>query len=290
MKYVTTGIILSIFFISPNVVFSKTGVEVLHLKTMTFNIRYASAKDGENSWNFRKNLVVKTINSYHPDILGIQEAELIQNNYLKKKLLGYQVVGFARDDGKEKGEFSSIFFLKSKFRYMESKTFWYSDTPDIAGSKSWGNFIPRICTWVRLEDKITNKTFYVYNSHWDHISKNSRFKSANLLLQKIKSRKHSNSPVIVMGDFNSGGKVSAYARLLNSKPVLLKDSFMETHPDRGPSIGTFHGFTGKAVIPRIDAILVSTSIETLNSSIIETQYHDHFPSDHYPLTASVIIN
>ena len=89
--------------------------------------------------------------------------------------------GVGRDDGKFRGEHCSILYLKDRFKLdkKDCGTFWFSDTPEKIASKSWGNEIPRICTWVRLIEKKTNKGFYVYNVHYDHrsdnITKNSRF-------------------------------------------------------------------------------------------------------------------
>ena len=44
------------------------------MKVMTFNIRYGTAADGENSWEYRKHLLIDCLKKYEPDILGVQEA------------------------------------------------------------------------------------------------------------------------------------------------------------------------------------------------------------------------
>src|SRR3546814_15261924 len=48
----------------------------------------------------------------------------------------YQFVGVARDDGKDKGEFSPLGFRRDRFTLVGSGTFWLSPTPDTP-SKGW---------------------------------------------------------------------------------------------------------------------------------------------------------
>jgi endonuclease/exonuclease/phosphatase family metal-dependent hydrolase len=146
----------------------------------------------------------------------------------------------------------------------------------------WGNFIPRICSWGRFKDNQTGKTFYLYNMHWDHASQISREKSAQLLITKITQRLHSKDPVIIMGDLNAGENNPAYEYLLRSKDIFLMDSFsnLNLHPQ-----GTFHGFSGKASLPRIDSIMVSKDIKVKTSSILRNHNRSKYPSDHFPVSA-----
>ncbi|MEW6701534.1 MAG: endonuclease/exonuclease/phosphatase family protein, partial [Bacteroidota bacterium] len=168
------------------------------LKVMTFNIRYGTANDGKDSWEFRKNKVVGVIKNFGPDIFGLQEALRFQIDELLKQMPDYAYVGFGRDDGKTAGEHSSIFYSKERFQVDSTQTFWFSETPDVVASKSWGNNITRIATWVRLHDRLSGKTFYVFNVHFDHESQTSRQKSAELLVKKISEK---SLPIILTGDF-----------------------------------------------------------------------------------------
>ena len=262
-----------------------SGQKSIQLSSMTFNIRYASADDKDNSWQFRHQRVVKMIKMVHPDILGLQEAEQRQLTDILSKLTDYRFVGVGRDDGKTRGEYSPILYQFELFKLLQHHTFWLSDTPEIAGSKSWGNDIPRICSWARFEEINTGKTFYVFNMHWDHISQPSRIKSARLVLNVISRREFADDPVVVMGDFNVGGDNPAFSALLTSAHQPLVDAFAATHPQTNLKQGTFHGFTGIATLPRIDAILVSENIKVIHSDILKQQFDEHFPSDHFPLSA-----
>ena len=47
--------------------------EPVPLRVMSFNIRLGVAKDGENHWDKRHDLVADTIKKFKPDLLGTQE-------------------------------------------------------------------------------------------------------------------------------------------------------------------------------------------------------------------------
>lgn len=251
------------------------------LKVMTFNIRYGLANDGDNNWQFRKGIAAETIRNFDPDILGLQEALKFQIDDLLKQLPQYALVGVGRDDGKEAGEYSCIFYNKERFKIDSTKTFWFSDTPEVPGSKSWGNEITRICTWARMTDKVTGKTFYAFNVHLDHQSQNSREKSAQLLVKRIGEK---NLPVILTGDFNSTEDNQAYKTVLDSG---LIDTFRALHKP-GPNQGTFHAFKGNTDGAKIDYIFVSKEFKPVSSEIITTSYNGKFPSDHFPVSAKIL--
>src|SRR5688500_7368624 len=122
------------------------------LTVMTFNIRYGTAKDGENEWSKRRDMLFEVIRDGRPDLLGLQEALDFQIDEILAAVSGYAVVGVGRDDGAEKGEYSAILFRTERFHVAEAGTFWFSDTPTVPGSRSWGNQITRISSWARFID------------------------------------------------------------------------------------------------------------------------------------------
>jgi len=105
------------------------------MNVMSFNIRYNNARDSANAWPYRKDLVASQILFHEVQLLGVQEALHGQMMDLQERLPGYQFVGVGRDDGKEKGEYSAIFYDASKFQVLQSNTFWLSTQPDVPGSK-----------------------------------------------------------------------------------------------------------------------------------------------------------
>jgi endonuclease/exonuclease/phosphatase family metal-dependent hydrolase len=151
------------------------------LRVMTFNIRYASAPDGDNSWDKRKSLLLDVIRKFNPDLLGTQEVLASQADFLSRELEGYALVGVGRDDGQRKGEFSSLLYKTARFEARDSGTFWLSESPEVAGSKSWDSSLPRITTWARLRDKDTRGELLFLNTHWDHRGKQARIEAGRII-------------------------------------------------------------------------------------------------------------
>jgi endonuclease/exonuclease/phosphatase family metal-dependent hydrolase len=252
---------------------------------MSFNIRFGTANDGDDSWPNRKELVYSTIQKFDPHVLGLQEALAFQIDAIQEAVPGYELVGVGRDDGKKAGEFSCLLVKTDRCEVEDSGTFWYSDTPEKPGSKHWGNQITRVCSWALLEDKLTNAKFHAFNTHWDHQSQPSREKSAELLVERMKNRKPPKTPFLVMGDFNAGEKNLAIRTLLES-PLELRDSFRILRPDAS-EVGTFTGFRGERNGEKIDAILVSPAWTVVKAEIERTSDGDRYPSDHFPMTATI---
>ena len=153
------------------------------INAMSFNIRYDNPEDGAQNWHHRKENVVRMLNFYDLDIIGMQEVLVSQLNYLKDNLKDYQAIGVGREDGKEKGEFAPVFFRKDRFKELKSGTFWLSETPEKV-SKGWDAALERIATWIVLKDKTTGKDFIFMNTHFDHRGKQARIESAKLLKTK----------------------------------------------------------------------------------------------------------
>jgi endonuclease/exonuclease/phosphatase family metal-dependent hydrolase len=256
---------------------------------MSFNIRYGTADDGEDSWAYRRDLVVEVIREQAPDVLGIQEALRFQLDEIADALPEYAQIGVGRDDGGTAGEYAAILFRSARFEVAEQGTFWFSDTPAEPGSMGWGARLPRICTWVRLLDRASGRGLYVYNVHWDHESQSSRERSAELLVDRIRQRS-SPAPVVVMGDFNAGEDNPAMLLLTgragSGSYRGIRDSFRVVHPD-ATEVGTFHGFDGLTSGAKIDGILVSDGWEVESAAIIRTSRGGRYPSDHFPVVSTL---
>jgi endonuclease/exonuclease/phosphatase family metal-dependent hydrolase len=252
------------------------------LKIMSFNIRYGTANDGENSWQFRKENVFDIIKVNNPDLLGLQEALKFQIDEIIKALPEYKMIGVGRDDGKESGEFSCILYKKNRFIIDTTETFWFSETPNIPGSKHWGNNYTRICTWAKFLDKANKKYFYYYNLHLDHESQPSREKSTQLLVNKFLSQKEK-LPIILSGDFNCGETNPAIKTILN---FGLKDTYRLLNQSTKDE-GTFNDFKGDTNGERIDFIFISKDFRAIESKILRNDYNGKYPSDHFPVFARI---
>ena len=264
-------------------------VSAFEIDALSFNIRFDTSKDGENAWPNRKEMVGQWVKSESPDVIGLQEALRHQIDDIKKIATAYSEYGVGRDDGKSRGEHCTILYLKKRFSLDKSDcgTFWFSDTPEKVASKSWGNEIPRICTWARFIEKKTEKGFYVYNVHYDHRSQPSRLGASELIIQRISKRKRSNEPIILMGDFNASENNPAI-KIFKDEPLNLVDTFRVVKPDE-KMVKTFHGFRGGSFSGgKIDHVFMLPKMGKVSSAeIVRFNKEKRYLSDHYPVRAKL---
>jgi len=224
----------------------------------------------------------------------MQEALHHQIKYADSVLTEYAWFGVGRDDGKFKGEFSPVFYDSTRFELLEENTFWLSENPQKEGSKGWDAAFPRIVTWGYFYDRITQKSFYLLNTHFDHQGTIARLKSSKLLIQKISELTENKSwiPVIVTGDFNSLKKSGPYQQLTHwDNPVKLIDAQAVTEEmSLGPNY-TFNGFDNrKREDMIIDYIFVNEACIVNQHHIINDEKSGRYPSDHFPVAAEISFN
>lgn len=250
----------------------------LHIST--YNIRQRNQVDTGNLWIDRKDKICNQIKYHEFDIFGVQEAFKDQMDDMQKLLPKYAYVGVGRDDGKEKGEYSAIFYKKERFKLIKNGTFWLSATDTEKPNKGWDAALPRICTWGIFQDITNGKQFILMNTHFDHKGKIARKESAKLMLQKAKELA-SNLPLIVMGDLNVNENDEAYLTLANSPSI--KDTYELADIVYEPN-STFNGW-GKSIRAkgRIDHIFVSKPFTVLKYGILTDTYQGKYPSDHFPV-------
>jgi len=195
---------------------------------------------------------------------------------------GHASIGVGRDDAAALGEFSAILFRKDRLRVADAGTFWFSYTPSVPASKSWGNNITRICTWARFIDR-DGRGFYHFNLHLDHQSQPSRERSTQLLRERIEARAAATDPVVITGDFNVGEKNPALATLRG--PFV--DTFRVLHANE-EIVGTFTAFKfGNTGGEKIDYILVQPNTDVMRADIVRFSKDERYPSDHFPVVARV---
>lgn len=270
---------------------------------MSFNIRYGTAPDGEHAWPKRRESVFRVIKEHPCDVVGLQEALKFQIDEIVEATGGDLVsLGVGRDDGKERGEYSPILYCKDRLTLDPDPatrgTRWYSETPDVPGSTSWGNEITRIFTFAKFSVAPSGTAIWVYNTHFDHRSEPSRRRSAEAIAGHILEHA-GEAPVILMGDFNCGeasnairylkGEIARASEAPAPEPVpspALVDSFRVKNPGE-KDVGTFQGF-GKAVGPdKIDYIFVRRGTAVSEAAIDRRTFEGVYPSDHWAVTATV---
>ena len=278
------------------------------IRVLSINVRCSTANDGENNWSNRKDFMTDLIISGNYDFIGTQETVMDPNpernqvTYIAAKLPEHGFLGRSREANPEVGEAMMIFYKKEHWKIddTDQETFWLSDTPEIAGSKTDPKAGCTRSVTVALFHELqagqpTGRKIYVYNTHYDHMSEEARQRGAKLLMDRIAERKNKDIPVVVIGDMNCGEKSPAIQYMqgatmkLDEKdwnpPYKLTDTFRAANPDT-TEVGTFHGFNrpGK---DKIDYIFVSPSLKTVSSEIIRTQREGRYPTDHFPVDAVI---
>ena len=257
-----------------------TAAQEISLRVMTFNVRYGTAFDGDNSWSKRKDTVVNCIKQYDPDIMGMQECLAMQADYIVQNLPGYRWAGIGRDQN-GKGEMTAVFYKADVLVPIETLNFWLSETPDQPGSKSWDTACTRMATRIKFHHPRTGRFFVYVNTHLDHQSEPARQNGVGVIDAHL-APYAGDLPVVFTGDFNSSaGKSRAYEIALEKG---FKDSWVEAPVKKGPTI-TFGAF--KAPKPdldeRIDWILYRGNVQVLECETVIYNENGRYPTDHFPV-------
>jgi endonuclease/exonuclease/phosphatase family metal-dependent hydrolase len=252
----------------------------------TYNLRYDNADDSVNGngWRQRYPVMAKIVLFNDLDIFGTQEGLQHMLVNLSDSLPGYKWIGIGRDDGKEAGEHSAIFYKATKFKILKQGNFWLS-TVTGRPNKGWDAVLPRICTWAEFEEKSTGFKFYFFNLHMDHIGVVARRESAKLVLSRIRAVV-GNIPTILTGDFNVDQTSESYAVVNNSG--ILRDSYdlASIKLDYDDSYNAFNTNKNNGN-SRIDHIFVSKQFKVKRYAILTNTFHGRIPSDHYPVVAII---
>ncbi len=260
--------------------------EAQQLTVGTYNLRYDNPMDTGNLWVDRAPVVANLIRFHDFDILSTQEGLKNQLDYIKNALPQYSYYGIGRDDGKNKGEHSAIFFKKEEFTLLKKGDFWLSQTPD-KPSLGWDAICcKRICSWVYLQHKKSKKKFYFFSVHFDHQGMQARRESSKLMLQKIKQIAGS-EPAIFAGDLNGDHESDWYQTLATSK--LIKDTYKEVkYPYANNASHNSFGKT-KNNSGIIDHVFVTPHFTVSKWGVLTDTYHGKFPSDHFPVLVELTI-
>lgn len=266
-------------------IFSISGIFTLTLvaqerSVMTYNIRYGSANDGEDSWDHRKESLVLEMAFYEPDFIGVQEALHFQMEYLDSMLTQYSYIGVGRDDGKKKGEYSGIFYNTDRVNLLDKGTFWLSETPDKV-SKGWDAALPRICTYgyFRYKNRKKDKIWY-FNTHFDHRGDTARIESVDLILKKVHDLADLSEAVVISGDFNLPPESEAIGKM----SAIFNDTYTTSKlPPFGPTMSFTSFDINASGNSRIDYIFTNDKIQVNKTAILSHWIDGHFNSDHFPV-------
>ncbi|WWD16477.1 hypothetical protein CI109_100903 [Kwoniella shandongensis] len=216
-------------------------VEVEEIHVATVNVRnnhdYSPPRNwndpySEKPWDERKTRLVDTLLSTGPlDIAGFQEvlhSQLLDLTHFLGKTYSY--VGVGRDDGKEAGEYSPIFYNNEKYELVDWTTVWLSSTPDVPGSKGWDAALPRIATFLSLRTRTKHRgpLIHAINTHYDHRGLVARARSSLLIrsqihrwVGKVEKQENVSEPgvILLFGDFNSPPHEDGYRNITSLHPL-----------------------------------------------------------------------
>ncbi len=250
------------------------------IRVITWNI-HCGQDDGwpweQFDWPVRKYALQTALEQAKPDILCIQEGRPEQVAFLEKALPDHRRVGAGRNDGKAAGEHCAIYFQKQRFEELAGSTFWLEEPIDQPRAGSFLD-IKRICTWVRLRDKLTGRTFRVYNTHL-YLTEQPRVTAATIVLDHI-ARREPVDPVLLTADFNASPSAA-------SRQMFLRDGLEDSAKRAGKPVGQ-HTFQLYGIgVQCIDGILVDRHWRVRNHLILDVKPHRTFPSDHFSILVDV---
>ncbi|MDR2644104.1 MAG: endonuclease/exonuclease/phosphatase family protein [Planctomycetaceae bacterium] len=302
------------FFLFFWVLFSSVLFADEPINILTINIRLSYGKDGENSWQNRQEFLIDVIQSKAGsgeiyDFIGCQEAvvdprqEINQVGYIVANMPSYDSIWLSREKTPERGETMLLLWRSDRWRIdkTDKGTFWLSDTPEVAGSKTDPKAGCTRCVTFGLfhelkDGKESGRKIYVANTHYDHISEYSRQKASKQIIDWIANRKNQKIPFVIMGDLNCGEKSPAVRYLQGDSmkldnidlkpPFSLVDTFRAVNPD-AVDVGTFNGFKKNTGKEKIDYIFVTKNLKTISSKIIRTKRNGRWATDHCPVEAIV---
>jgi endonuclease/exonuclease/phosphatase family metal-dependent hydrolase len=251
----------------------------MRLRVASFNIRKGTAWDGLDSWPLRRAAAAEAVARLRADVVGLQEAYGFQERDVLRRLPGYAACGAGRDDGRERGERCAILYDARRLALVRWVTRWFSDTPDVPGSVSWGEPPPRVATLAWFAERDGCVRFAVANVHWDGASAAARGRSAEALLEWIDD----GLPWLVVGDLNATADDASLRRLLAAG---LRDPLGRLGAG-GPGAGTHHHWDGRTDWTRIDFVLVTKQWRVRSAAVVHDPVGGRLPSDHWPVVASL---
>jgi endonuclease/exonuclease/phosphatase family metal-dependent hydrolase len=230
-------------------------------------------------WPGRKQPLRLALDQARPDILCVQEATPEQVAFLEETLPGHRRVGVGRD-GESGGEHCAIYFDRQRFAEIDGSTFWLEEPIDQPRAGSALD-VKRICTWVRLRDRISGRSLRVYNTHL-YLTESPRLKAAELIPAHVAAGDRADA-VLLTADFNASPSAP-------SRRLFVESGLADSAERAGLPIGrpTFHMYYGIGLWC-IDGILVDRHWRVHNHLILDVKPRNTFPSDHFALLADLAL-
>lgn len=264
-------------------------------RVLSCNVRVPLEEDAAagDGWEARRELCGDVIAKQDGDVICLQECRPVQMEFLKERLPGYEWFGLS-NPGTAYSPNNAILFRRDRYELVSAGGFWLSDTPHVAGSKSWDSDAVRHVNWVHLRDRESGRELQVWNTHLDHRGHEARAQGAQLIVDACRAYDATGVPQVLTGDMNAP---LAHAAIKAFKAGGFVDSYEAVHGPGDPG-HTYHRFLGKRYLAsiggkpklgRIDWIFVRGAAKAEAAEIIRDGEGDRYPSDHYFMRADVVL-
>ena len=256
---------------------------------VSFNVRLDSEQDGDDRWEHRRQAAVEMIRRERPTVMGLQEAQPHQIDFLAGNCPEYAWYGLGRDSGKvpsETGDYPAeetmaIFWREADVELLDKGTFWLSQTPDSV-SRGWDAYCNRTCTWGLFRSRASGRRFYFFNTHLDHIGKTARSESMKLIAARLGEINAEGAPVFLTADFNSRTTDACFA------PLHARMADARTEAPQTDDKPTWNGYGRKSAPNWLDHIFYGREgCRAVAFRTLTDDYGAPYISDHYPVFARV---
>ena len=253
----------------------------MSLSLISCNIRFDNPADGDNAWSHRRDFLCETLLSHRPQIIATQEGRIHQLRELEN-CIGMKLVDEHRSWIAER-MYPSFFYDSSLFEYLGSGDSWLSETPDIAGSRSFDSAFPRLMTWLKIQPKNSTEKLFIANTHLDHIKAETRIQQIKVFATELKKLWKEDGKLIIMGDFNEGPEGAVREELASH--FKLADAWKQFNQIETSSHHAFNGETQNG--SRIDWIMVDPALDLVDCRMDKTSRNGKYPTDHFPIVCSL---
>lgn len=236
--------------------------------------------------------VIKLIEKYMPDSLGVQECSTHWRKRFNSGSL--EAIGYARV-GADKHEKIGVIYNTKTVRLIESSSIWLTEKPnELDLSIEWrespdDRLIERLAMYAVLEVIETGERYIHFNTHIDlPWNKIIQLKQVGVILDYMKEiiEKHGGVPAVLTGDFNFNKTSDAYAALLAGGVLDTK-----TECEISEGEGSFGKLIGPEYAPLpIDYVIGTKNLIYRKHKVIYDKFDGFFVSDHFAVCADLTLN
>lgn len=213
---------------------SEQAATSTYAAAMSLNVRIP-VDSGENTWAERQPRLANLIAFWKPALLGLQElrSASLSGLYNAATAASGQPFWYYWIDRGD-GEILSIFVDTAVYSVLNYgfRNVTNSQRDDSCGLTDDEDPVNRPIQYVKVQDRLTNKKLYFYNTHWPSKNSCERRGMANIFASYIAGRDDTTLPVVAVGDFNDGynadGSVNSSVSSFLSQ-TGLRSTYAATH-------------------------------------------------------------